>query len=94
MSDTHDSNPTQTSEGELRRRHEQERSRFFLRFAVIEGAVLLIAVVAIYVLELIDPALGIWVLIGLAMVAGTILSVFLVSKVKRDQAELEALDRG
>ncbi|WP_299298431.1 hypothetical protein [uncultured Brachybacterium sp.] len=60
------------------RRVQQERQRFFIAFAVMEGIVLALAAVLIYVLELIDPALGHWVLIAIALLGGGILSTYLV----------------
>ncbi|ATG51386.1 hypothetical protein CFK38_07505 [Brachybacterium vulturis] len=49
------------------------------------------SLVAIFVLELIDPDIGIWVLIALAAFGSVILSGYLVSTSQRDKRELEAL---
>ncbi len=83
----------QTGEAELRRRQQAQRSRFFIRFAIVEAIVLVLAVVAVFVLELIDPDMGIWVLIALAALGSVILSGYLVSTTQRDRRELEALRR-
>lgn len=62
-----------------------------MAFALIEGLVLALAVIAIYVLRLIDPAMGVWVLVAIALVGGSALSAFLVLSLRRDQRELETL---
>lgn len=85
--------PAPTGEAGLRRRQQERRSRVFVRFAIIEGTVLAAAVVAVYVLDLIDPDMGIWVILALAVVGSIVLSGYLVNTTRRDQRELEALRR-
>ena len=90
MSDTFDTSPTSDGDGALRRRQQAELSRFFIRFAMVEGVVLAAAVVVIFVLRLIDPDIGIWVLLAVAAVGAAILSGYLVSTTRRHQREREA----
>lgn len=94
MSDSSATSPAPDGDGELRRRQQAELSRFFVRFAMIEAAVLTAAVVIIFVLELIDPSLGIWVLIALAAIGATVLSGYLVTTTRRHQRERGELRRG
>ncbi|ASK65083.1 hypothetical protein CFK39_03725 [Brachybacterium avium] len=87
---TDDTAPAPTGEAGVRRRQQERRSRVFVRFAIIEGVVLAAAVLAIFVLELIDPTIGIWVILVLAVLGSVILSGYLVTAARRDQRELEA----
>lgn len=69
------------------------RMRFFLRFALTEGAVLAILIVLMYVARVIDPDIGLVALIGVALVGGFVLSMVLTRQMKRQQeivAESEA----
>lgn len=83
--------PASTRADELRRVQQKRRQRMLMAFALIEGLVLALAVIAIYVLRLIDPAMGVWVLVAIALVGGSALSAFLVLSLRRDQRELETL---
>ena len=56
----------------------RRQTRFFLTFALIEGAVLAILVAVIYAFGLIDPEIGIWYLVAVALAGGFVLSMFLV----------------
>lgn len=85
------SSSVESRAAELRRTQEQQRQRIFISFAVIEGIILAIAILVIYVLELIDPALGVWVLIAIALVGGSLLSAYLVTSMRRNQRELADL---
>lgn len=78
---------------QLRRQHQQRLNRFFLMFAVVEGIVLVALVIIIYVLELIDPDVGIWLLLAVAALGGAFLSATLLRSVRRNQRELEELVR-
>lgn len=66
----------------------QRQQKLFVRFAIVEGLVLALAVVAIYVLKLIDPDVGVFVILGVALVGATVLSLLLIREVKRRQREL------
>ncbi len=68
----------------------RERMRFFLRFALTEGAVLAILIVLMYAGRIIDPDLGLYLLIGVALVGGVVLSVVLSRQMKRQQAIVAA----
>ncbi len=86
----HSDHGSSTPPADQLRRHQQERlSRFFIGFAIVEGLLLGACVLAIFVLELIDPELGIWLLVGVAAVSATVLSTFLMATTKRNQRELE-----
>lgn len=56
----------------------RRQTRLFVRFALIEGAVLAVLVAVIYGFELIDPEVGIWYLVAVAVVGGFLLSMFLL----------------
>ncbi|MFE6734516.1 hypothetical protein [Microbacterium sp. NPDC057650] len=66
----------------------QRQQKLFVRFAIVEGLVLALAVVAIYVLKLVDPDAGIFVILGVAVVGAFVLSLLLIREVKRRQREL------
>lgn len=87
MSDTHENGPEQTVEADLRRQQQAQLSRFFLTFAVIEGVVLMAAVIVIFVLQLIDPDVGIWALLALVVLGATVLSGYLLTTTRRHQRE-------
>ena len=72
----------------LRTEFRAKGNRFFIAFAVAEGAVLVAAVVAVFVLELVDEKIGVWVLVGIAMLGGLILSMSIVSRQRAFQREL------
>ena len=56
----------------------RRQTRLFVSFALIEGPVLLLLAVAIYGFEVIDPEIGIWVIVAVALVGGFLLSMLLV----------------
>lgn len=67
------------------------QTRLFLGFALVEGPVLLILAVAIYGFEVIDPDLGIWLLVAVALVGGFLMSALLVRQMQaRTQAVAQA----
>lgn len=55
---------------EFRRR----RARMFIAFACVEGPVLLGVIVVVYVLKLVDPQFGMWLVVGVAVISGLSLS--------------------
>ena len=92
MSHSSDTDPSDARARELSRQRQEQMSRFFVAFAVVEGLLLAVSVIAIYVLELIDPELGVWVLIGIAVLGGTVLSTYILSTNRRNQRELDKPD--
>lgn len=54
------------------------QTRLFVTFALIEGPVLLLLAVAIYGFELIDPEIGIWFIVAVAVVGGFLMSMLLM----------------
>lgn len=92
MSHSSDTDPSDARARELSRRRQEQMSRFFVAFAVVEGLLLAVSVIAIYVLELIDPELGVWVLIGIGVLGGTVLSTYILSTNRRNQRELDKPD--
>ncbi len=67
------------------------QTRLFLGFALVEGPVLLVLAVAIYGFEVIDPDLGIWLLVAVALVGGFLMSALLVRQMQaRTQAIAQA----
>lgn len=76
--------------GAVARDFAQRQTKLFVRFATIEGAILVPAVVAIFVLELIDPKIGIWVIMGIAAVGGIILMTLVMNLQKQRQNAIDA----
>ena len=78
----------------LRAVHEEytrRQTRLFLGFALIEGPILLVLAVAIYGFEVIDPDVGIWFLVAVALVGGFLMSALLLRQIKaRAQALAQA----
>ncbi|WP_102193601.1 hypothetical protein [Microbacterium aurantiacum] len=66
----------------------QRQTRLFRNFALVEGSVLLIVVVVVYVLGLVDPDVGVWVLAGVALIGGVSLSALLMQHLKKRAAAL------
>lgn len=60
----------------------RRQTRLFVRFALIEGCVLLLLVVAIYGFQVVDPEIGIWFLLAVAMIGGFLLSALLLRLVQ------------
>lgn len=83
--------PASTRVEELRRTQQKRQQRALIGFAVAEGFVLAIAVIVVYVLQLVDPVVGVWLLVAIALVGGGLLSTYLVTSMRRNQRELTAL---
>ena len=62
----------------VEREYMSRQTRLFVRFALIEGPVLLLLAVAIYGFELIDPEIGIWFIVAVAVVGGFLMSMLLM----------------
>jgi nitrate reductase NapE component len=89
MSDAGDSIDARVQAVEAHFRARQ--TRLFLGFALVEGPVLLILAVAIYGFGVIDPDIGIWVLVAVALVGGFLMSTLLVRQMQaRTQAVAQA----
>ncbi|PVE98024.1 MULTISPECIES: hypothetical protein [unclassified Microbacterium] len=56
----------------------RRQTRLFVTFALVEGAVLAVLVAVIYGFGLIDPEIGIWYIVAVALLGGFLLSMFLV----------------
>jgi nitrate reductase NapE component len=54
------------------------QTRLFITFALIEGPVLVLLAVAIYGFELIDPEIGIWLIVAVAVIGGFLMSMLLM----------------
>jgi nitrate reductase NapE component len=54
------------------------QTRLFITFALIEGPVLVLLAIAIYGVELIDPEIGIWFIVAVAVVGGFLMSMLLM----------------
>ena len=89
MRELSDHGSTTPTTDALRRRQQERLTRFFVGFAIVEGALLAACVLAIYVLDLIDPEIGIWLLIGVAALSATVLSTVLITATRRNQRELD-----
>ncbi|NKF32072.1 hypothetical protein HER21_37215, partial [Pseudomonas sp. BGM005] len=58
------------------------QTRLFIAFALIEGPVLVLLAVAIYGFELIDPEIGIWFIVAVAVIGGFLMSMLLMRLVQ------------
>lgn len=83
--------PASTRVEELRRTQQKRQQRALIGFAVAEGFVLAIAVIVVYVLQLVEPVVGVWLLVAIALVGGGLLSTYIVTSMRRHQRELTAL---
>jgi len=72
----------------LRQEFQQGMTRFFMGFAVTEGIVLAAAVVVIWVLRLIDPSVGVYIVLGIALVGGFSLFLTIQSRIRRLQRDI------
>lgn len=91
MSEFHESSRTTTDASALRRAHSARQQRFFIAFALGEGLFLAAAILLIYVLGIVDPEQGLWLLVAIAVVGGTVLSGYLLTTTRSNQRELAAL---
>lgn len=73
---------------ELKRQQQQRQTRLFIGFALIEGLALAVGVVVVFVLELIDPEQGVWILVVIALIGGSALGIGLVSMARRHVQEM------
>lgn len=69
------------------------QTRLFVTFALIEGPLLLIGAVLIYGLEIVDPEVGVWFLVAVALVGGAVLSMLLLRLIQ-GRAQAVAQSRG
>jgi len=76
MSNTGDSIESRVAAVE--KEYAARQSRLFLRFAMVEGALLLIAVLVVYVFEVVDPDVGVWILVAIAAIGGFGLSALIM----------------
>jgi len=77
-----------STEAQVRRISEEfarKRSRMFVAFACIEGAMLAGAVIVVFVLKLVDPNLGVWILVALALVGSLVLSTMIIQQIRAQQ---------
>ncbi|MEI3844434.1 MULTISPECIES: hypothetical protein [unclassified Microbacterium] len=63
----------------------RRRSRFFLGFAIVEGLLLAAAVVAVYVLEVVDPDQGFWIIAAVAALGAMVMAGWIVSSTRAQQ---------
>jgi NhaP-type Na+/H+ or K+/H+ antiporter len=56
----------------------RRQTRLFLTFALVEGVVLAALVAIVYGLQLIDPEIGIWYIVAVALAGGFLLSMLLL----------------
>jgi hypothetical protein len=63
----------------------RRRARMFLAFACVEGPVLLGAIMVVYVLKLVDPQFGLWIILAVALLSGLCLSALIIGHAKAEQ---------
>ncbi|MEW1975763.1 hypothetical protein AB0301_11920 [Microbacterium profundi] len=76
---------------ELKRQHQRRQTRLLVTIALVEGIALAVAAIAVYVLGLVDPDQGIWILIGIAAVGAFVMSTSLMSMIRRHAREMRDL---
>lgn len=76
---------------ELKRQHQRRQTRLLVTIALVEGIALAVAAIAVYVLGLVDPDQGIWILIGIAAVGAFVVSTSLMSMIRRNAREMRDL---
>jgi len=54
----------------VHRDYTARQTRLFVRFALIEGAILLLGAVLIFGLQVVDPDIGVWFLVAVAVIGG------------------------
>ncbi|HCS60687.1 MAG TPA: hypothetical protein DIW46_04695 [Microbacterium sp.] len=74
-----------------KRQHQQRMTRFFVAFALIEGLALLIALIAVFFLKVVDPEQGIWILVGIVVIGGLVMSTMSMLMIRRHQQEVRDL---
>jgi len=79
---------------QLRQQHQAQRTRLFLTFALIEGIAFAVAVVVVFVLELVDPEQGMLILVAIAVIGGGAMSLGLMSMLRRHGQEMRDLTGG
>lgn len=75
----------------LKRQHQRRQTRLLVTIALVEGIALAVAAIAVYVLGLVDPDQGIWILIGIAAVGAFVMSTSLMSMIRRNAREMRDL---
>jgi len=76
---------------DARAAQQRRLNRFIITFGGIEIGLLVIAAVIVFGFELIDPEVGIWVLVAIAAVGGFVMSGFLLSNARRNAEELSRI---
>ncbi|WP_314427951.1 hypothetical protein [uncultured Microbacterium sp.] len=62
----------------VQKEYMSRQTRLFVTFALIEGPVLVLLAIAIYGVELIDPEIGIWIIVAVAVVGGFLMTMLLM----------------
>ncbi|MGM7670618.1 hypothetical protein [Microbacterium sp. A93] len=75
----------------LREQHRQRQNRLFITFALVEGLLVVAAVLVIFVLGIVDVDQGIWILVAIAAIGGLVLSFSLLTMVRRHAHEMREL---
>ncbi|WP_353112532.1 hypothetical protein [Microbacterium sp.] len=68
--------------------------RALILMAVLEGGALLVAGLAIYALDLIEPDRGVFILVGIALLGGMLFSYFVIRFAKQKQQAIEQAKGG
>jgi len=79
-----------STEAQVRRISDEfarKRARMFVTFACVEGPVLAAAVV-VYVLKLVDPDTGMWIMVALALLGALVLGTMII---RQTQAQQQAI---
>lgn len=63
----------------------RRRTRMLVAFACVEAPVLVGAIVVVYVLKLVDPQFGMWLVVGVAVISGMALSALILGQIRAEQ---------
>lgn len=77
-----------STEAQVRRINEEfarRRARMLLIFACVEAPVLAAAALAIYVLKLVDPEVGLWIFVAIAVLGGFALTTMILQQARAQQ---------
>lgn len=66
-----------------------KQNRFLIVFAIIEGGLLALLGVLIYGVELIDPDVGLWILLGVAAIGGFTMMALLMRLMTQRNAAVD-----
>jgi len=65
-----------------------KQTRFFMRFAMIESLLIVPVIIFVFVMELIDRQVGVWILLAIAAVGGVVMASLLLRLAREREVAL------